>query len=62
MERIDYIKEIERFQVVLTALDSTHRLNGHYFTPVEIQDARRTARMLLQLVEVGTYDLRKTGG
>lgn len=57
MNRSDYKREIERFKAVLTALDATHRLNGHVYTPAEIKNARKAVRMLGQLVDVGAFDL-----
>ena len=58
MKRTDYIREIEHFQAVLTALDAQHRLNGHLYTPAEIVNVRKPLALLKQLVEVGLYDLK----
>jgi len=57
MNREGYIKEVTHFESVLKALDATHRLNGHIYTPAEIQGARKAVRLLKQLIEVGVYDM-----
>lgn len=59
MTRTDYLNEISRFKHVLSALDAQHRLNGHLYTPSEIQNVRRALTVLEQLVETGVYDVKK---
>lgn len=59
MTRTDYLNEISRFKHVLSALDAQHRLNGHPYTPSEIQNARRAITVLEQLVETGVYDVKR---
>ena len=59
MGRNDYLAEIARFKATLTALDCTHRLNGHQYTPAEILNVRRAIGTLEQLVDVGLYDFKK---
>jgi len=58
MTREDYIKEVARFESVLKALDATHRLNGHIYTPIEIRGVRKAVRLLKQVIEVGVYDTK----
>jgi hypothetical protein len=57
MNKQDYMREIGRFNSVLNALDATHRINGHVYTPAEIKNARQAVKMLAQLVEVGLYEM-----
>lgn len=59
MTRTDYLNEISRFKRVLDALDFQHRLNGHQYTPSEIQSVRKSLRVLEQLVEVGLFDIKR---
>lgn len=58
MKRTDYLNEISRFKHVLSALDSQHRLNGHQYTPSEIQNVSKALTILEQLVTVGLYDAK----
>lgn len=58
MKRTDYLNEINHFKHVLSALDAQHRLNGHQYTPSEIQNVRRSLKVLEQLVETGLYDIQ----
>ena len=58
MTRTDYLNEISRFKHVLSALDAQHRLNGHQYTPSDIQNLRKALTMLEQLVETGLYDIQ----
>lgn len=59
MTRTDYLDEIAHFKHVLSALDAQHRLNGHQYTPSEIQNVRRALNVLEQLVQTGVYDVNK---
>ncbi len=59
MTRTDYLNEINHFKHVLSALDAQHRLNGHQYTPAEIQSVRKSLRVLEQLVEVGLFDIKQ---
>lgn len=59
MTRTDYINEISRFKSVLSALDAQHRLNGHQYTPSDIQNVRKALTVLEQLVTVGLYDVKE---